>query len=105
MVGRTSAPSLTAISLGDGLYFQDNDCDDGQPVSPKDDITLLLSFPHSLTQGPSSLNITPRGIFQLMPSIVFSGSVPDIGVLKDLLLTHLSILQSFLDSGWSRVYP
>lgn len=98
MVGRTSAPSLTAISLGDGLYFQDNDCDDGQPVSPKDDITVLLSFSHSLTQGLSSWNITPA-------STAFSGSVPDIGVLRGLLLTHLSILQSFLDSGWSCVYP
>lgn len=32
------------------LYLQGNDCDDGEPVSPKDDVIVLLPFPHSLAQ-------------------------------------------------------
>lgn len=69
--GELQVPSLLAVSLGDGLspslahedahehlYLQGNDCDDGEPVSPKDDVIVLLPFPPSLTRD-SSQNMTP----------------------------------------------
>lgn len=46
-----SAHALAHEDARGHLYFQGNGCEDGELLSPKDDVIALLPFPHSLTRG------------------------------------------------------